>query len=58
MHIVLFSAGDPVLDAWHGAREWAHDTLHTKKHFVTRAEYEEKGGEYLIEHCASNMLRK
>ncbi|XP_012866077.1 PREDICTED: actin-related protein 5 [Dipodomys ordii] len=46
---------NPVLDAWYGAREWALDHLEDNGAWVTRKEYEEKGGEYLKEHCASNI---
>lgn len=47
-------ASNPVLDAWYGARDWALDHLEDNNVWVTRKEYEEKGGEYLKEHCASN----
>ncbi|TKA43869.1 hypothetical protein B0A54_05629 [Friedmanniomyces endolithicus] len=40
-------AGDPVLDAWRGAARWAEEG---GRGFVTRAEWAEKGGEYLWEH--------
>nr|CAD7572586.1 unnamed protein product [Timema californicum] len=50
-HLTL--AADPVLDAWHGAQELiASSSL--SRCFVTRAEYEEKGGEFFKEHSASN----
>jgi actin-related protein 5 len=54
---VLFQvqlASNPVLDAWYGARDWALDHLEDSGAWVTRKDYEEKGGEYLKEHCASN----
>lgn len=47
-------ASNPVLDAWYGARDWALDHLDDDDVWVTRKEYEEKGGEYLKEHSASN----
>ncbi|XP_052581492.1 actin-related protein 5 isoform X3 [Peromyscus californicus insignis] len=47
-------ASNPVLDAWYGARDWALDHLEDGGAWVTRKDYEEKGGEYLKEHCASN----
>lgn len=47
-------ASNPVLDAWYGARDWALDHLEDSGAWVTRKDYEEKGGEYLKEHCASN----
>lgn len=48
-------ASNPVLDAWYGARDWALDHLDDAEAWVTRKEYEEKGGEYFKEHCASNI---
>ena len=48
--------GNPVLDAWYGARKWARtlsNNLRTVS--VTTEEYDEKGGEYLKEHFASNL---
>ncbi|XP_014776303.1 actin-related protein 5 [Octopus bimaculoides] len=49
----VYRAADPILDAWHGARQWALSPL-VHSCSVTRAMYEEMGGEYLIEHVASN----
>ncbi|KAK2505058.1 hypothetical protein MC885_016949 [Smutsia gigantea] len=48
-------ASNPVLDAWYGARDWALDHLGDDEVWITRKEYEEKGGEYFKEHCASNI---
>uniref|UniRef100_A0A5F7ZVL0 Actin-related protein 5 n=2 Tax=Macaca TaxID=9539 RepID=A0A5F7ZVL0_MACMU len=48
-------ASNPVLDAWYGARDWALDHLDDNEVWITRKEYEEKGGEYLKEHRASNI---
>ncbi|KAB1262843.1 Actin-related protein 5 [Camelus dromedarius] len=48
-------ASNPVLDAWYGARDWALDHLDDEDVWITRKEYEEKGGGYLKEHCASNV---
>ena len=46
--------GGGALDAWRGAARWAQSAaLHS--HSVSRADYEEKGGEYLKEHGASNQ---
>jgi len=39
-------AKDPVLDAWKGAAQWAGDASN-RPHFVTRAEFLEKGGDYI-----------
>uniref|UniRef100_A0A8C5QXJ1 Actin-related protein 5 n=1 Tax=Leptobrachium leishanense TaxID=445787 RepID=A0A8C5QXJ1_9ANUR len=47
-------ASNPLLDAWHGASDWALDNLEMEESWITRAEYEEKGGEYLKENSASN----
>ncbi|XP_072176304.1 actin-related protein 5-like [Diadema setosum] len=46
-------AGNPSLDAWLGAAKWATDPANQSL-FISRAEYEEKGGDYLKEHHASN----
>ncbi|XP_013922691.1 PREDICTED: actin-related protein 5 [Thamnophis sirtalis] len=48
-------ASNPVLDAWHGARDWALEYMNREEGWITRKDYEEKGGEYLKEHCASNV---
>jgi actin-related protein 5 len=39
-------AGDPLLDAWRGAAKWAGEHSSSKS-FVSRAEFLEKGGEYI-----------
>ncbi|GAM91496.1 hypothetical protein ANO11243_095470 [Dothideomycetidae sp. 11243] len=49
-------AKDPVLDAWRGAARWANDRKRSSPAFVTRAEFLEKGGEYLKEHNLGNAL--
>ncbi|OWK03368.1 hypothetical protein Celaphus_00007975 [Cervus elaphus hippelaphus] len=48
-------ASNPVLDAWYGARDWALDHLDNEDVWITRKDYQEKGGGYLREHCASNV---
>ncbi|XP_069740328.1 actin-related protein 5 isoform X2 [Narcine bancroftii] len=48
-------ASSPVLDAWFGARDWAVEHKEQTEGWITLADYEEKGGEYLSEHAASNM---
>ncbi|NXC12041.1 ARP5 protein, partial [Corythaeola cristata] len=48
-------ASSPVLDAWYGARDWAVEYTTREEGWITRKDYEEKGGEYLKEHCASNV---
>lgn len=42
------------LDGWYGAREFANNGKELKKALLTKAEYEEKGGEYFKEFFASN----
>lgn len=54
-------ASRPALDAWFGARDWALEHLPTREGaaaqgWISRQDYEEKGGEYLSEHCASNVF--
>ncbi|KAM0325454.1 hypothetical protein ACHAQA_007441 [Verticillium albo-atrum] len=46
-------AKDPLLDAWRGAAEWSGGDA-WKAATVTKAEYEEKGHEYLKEHDLGN----
>ncbi|KAL2296830.1 hypothetical protein Nmel_014881 [Mimus melanotis] len=48
-------ASSPVLDAWYGARDWALEYMNREEGWISRKDYEEKGGEYLKEHCASNV---
>ncbi|XP_072412428.1 actin-related protein 5 [Chiloscyllium punctatum] len=48
-------AADPVLDSWLGARDWAVEYMGQAEGWITLADYEEKGGEYLSEHVASNV---
>ncbi|KAK4181832.1 putative actin-related protein 5 [Triangularia setosa] len=48
-------AGDAVLDAWRGAAGWA-GTNECRRARVTKAEYEEKGGEYIKEHDLGNAF--
>lgn len=54
-------ASRPSLDAWYGARDWALEHLPAEggvstEGWISRQDYEEKGGEYLSEHCASNVF--
>lgn len=54
-------ASRPALDAWYGARDWALEHLPTGRGaaaegWISRQDYEEKGGEYLSEHWASNLF--
>ncbi|XP_046989142.1 actin-related protein 5 isoform X1 [Schistocerca americana] len=46
-------AVDPALDPWYGARDFAASEL-LKEALVSRQDYEERGGEFLREHAASN----
>lgn len=51
-------ASQPALDSWHGARDWAleHSPGEAAEGWLSRQDYEEKGGEYLSEHAASNIF--
>ncbi|KAL3872233.1 hypothetical protein ACJMK2_040169 [Sinanodonta woodiana] len=51
----VYKAGNPSLDAWLGARKWALSPTFSTS-FITRSEYEEKGGEYFKEHTCSNRF--
>nr|XP_033770780.1 actin-related protein 5 [Geotrypetes seraphini] len=46
-------ASNPTLDAWYGAHDWTLDYMNSEEGWITRKDYDEKGGEYLKEHCAS-----
>jgi actin-related protein 5 len=46
-------AGDCVLDAWRGAATWA-GKKESRRNFITKAEYAEKGSEYIKEHDLGN----
>ncbi|OCL06116.1 chromatin remodeling complex subunit [Glonium stellatum] len=46
-------AKDSILDAWRGAAKWSSQA-DSKHAFVTRAEFLEKGGDYLKEHNLGN----
>lgn len=50
-------AKNPSLDSWHGARDFGTNE-NLPEFLVTRQEYEEKGGEYLKQHSASNIYTK
>lgn len=45
----------PSMEGWYGAREFANNGKELKKVLLTRAEYEEKGGEYFKEFFSSNQ---
>lgn len=50
----VYIAESPTLDAWLGARDFAQqEDFH--QFTTTKADYMEKGGEYLKEHSASNF---
>ncbi|CAL8369457.1 unnamed protein product [Lota lota] len=59
-HFKVTMASRPAVDAWYGARDWALEHLPTgetgMEGWISRQDYEEKGGEYLSEHCASNVF--
>ncbi|QDS75576.1 hypothetical protein FKW77_006031 [Venturia effusa] len=48
-------AKDPLLDAWRGAAQWAGEPS-SRQHFVTRAEFMERGGDYIKEHECGNSI--
>ena len=50
-----FYTDNPSLEAWLGAKKWALDADQMSNGFITKADYEEKGSEYLKEHGASNL---
>ncbi|XP_066500287.1 actin-related protein 5 [Hoplias malabaricus] len=54
-HFKVTLASQPALDAWFGAREWALRNPVGSEGWISKQDYEEKGGEYLSEHCASNI---
>ena len=47
------TAANPLMDSWYGACKWALSPTFDS-HCITKADYEEKGGEYLKESCISN----
>lgn len=51
--LVVRKAGDAVLDAWKGAAGWVGSTGY-KAAVVTKAEWSEKGGDYIKEHELGN----
>ncbi|XP_048874076.1 actin-related protein 5 [Brienomyrus brachyistius] len=55
-HFQVNMASNPSLDAWCGAREWTQQNPLGGSGWITRQDYEEKGGEYLSEHSASNVF--
>ncbi|XP_029995685.1 actin-related protein 5 [Sphaeramia orbicularis] len=57
-HFKVTMASRPALDAWYGAKDWTleHPPEGGAEGWISRQDYEEKGGEYLSEHCASNLF--
>ena len=53
--VLTFYSGDVVLDSWRGASWWASNQ-DNRCHFISRADYQEMGGDFLREHTASNMF--
>ncbi|EME88612.1 uncharacterized protein MYCFIDRAFT_149227 [Pseudocercospora fijiensis CIRAD86] len=47
-------AKDPILDAWKGAAKWA-SSAESRNSFVSREEWQEKGGDYIREHNLGNV---
>ncbi|KAL1584975.1 hypothetical protein WHR41_06110 [Cladosporium halotolerans] len=54
MQLGVRKAKNPVLDAWKGAAKWA-TTKQSRSAFVTKAEWAEKGGDYIKEHNLGNV---
>lgn len=54
-HVVMARTSE--LDAWNGARDFAHLT-NIDNFLTTKAEYDEHGGEYFKEHNGSNQYIK
>lgn len=50
----LRRAKDPILDAWKGAAKWA-STAESRSAFVSKEEWQEKGGDYIHEHNLGNV---
>ncbi|KAF7192283.1 Actin-like protein arp5 [Pseudocercospora fuligena] len=48
-------AKDPILDAWKGAAKWA-SSAESRSSFVSREEWQEKGGDYIREHNLGNVF--
>ncbi|XP_017564998.1 actin-related protein 5 [Pygocentrus nattereri] len=55
-HFKVSLTSHPALDAWFGARDWALRNPVGSEGWINRQDYEEKGGEYLSEHWASNIF--
>ena len=52
---MVLLAAHPQLDAWYGAKQMAVAEADFSSLSLSRADYDEKGGEYLREHIASNV---
>lgn len=48
-------SSDPVYSSWMGAKQWLLQP-DSKKAAITKAMYEETGGDYLAEHSLSNRF--
>lgn len=48
-------ASDPAFGSWKGARKWCMDADRSE-YAMTKAKYEEFGGDYLFEHQISNRF--
>jgi actin-related protein 5 len=53
--ISVVRAHDPVLDAWKGAALFANSSERFRESCITRADYDEMGNDYMIEHRLGNM---
>lgn len=58
LEINVRRAADPVLDAWKGAAGWWSHAASSERHAatVTKAEYLEKGSEYIKDHALGNSI--
>lgn len=50
----VYRASDPILDPWRGMQKWANSE-ESANGYVSRAEYEEMGAEYIKEHGLGNV---
>lgn len=57
IEVNVIKAYNPSLDAWKGAKRFSEDEA-CREFFVSKEEYNEKGYEYIKEHCCSNKNSK
>lgn len=49
-------AANPVYGSWQGAKHFINHSPHATEAVITKAMYDEYGGEYLREHSLSNLF--